>query len=406
MIDTSALLLFRLAARQIAVHAAPVCVGGCWAFAVLWALTVSSDAAHAQKPNAASTAFFKSDKVLDLVIDLGPKDLDALRRNPRVYAKATLKDGDAIYKDIGIHIKGAAGSYRGIDDKPGLTLNMNKFDQPKLFHGMDKWHLANSVQDPSYLSELICGELFRAAGVPASRVAHAVLTINGRKRGLYYVKEGYDKHFLRQNFGNDHGNFYDGGFLREIDQPLQLLMGRDDVKDRADLKALTEASREPDIKKRYARLEKVLDMDRFVTYLVLQTITWDWDGYPMNRNNYRLYHDPKHGKMVFIPSGMDQMFSNPGGPILPNFQGMVANAVVSTPEGRKQYFARMAEVHRDVFRPEVLLKRLDELQARVQPVLRSIDKGAGNDFPNQVNRLRDGIRQRHKSIEQQLKTAK
>jgi spore coat protein H len=26
-----------------------------------------------------------------------------------------------------------------------------------LFHGMDKFHLANSLQDPSYLSELLCG---------------------------------------------------------------------------------------------------------------------------------------------------------------------------------------------------------------------------------------------------------
>src|SRR5438046_6795441 len=99
---------------------------------------------------------------------------------------------------------------------------------------MDKLHLTNSLQDPSYLAELICGELFRAAGVPASRVSHATVTINGRKRGLYYIKEGYDKLFLKRYFGNRDGNFYDGGFLRDIDQPLQLIMGKNDVKDRAD----------------------------------------------------------------------------------------------------------------------------------------------------------------------------
>src|SRR5262249_17406650 len=210
---------------------------------------------------------------------------------------------------------------RGIDDKPGLTLNMNKFKEDQLFHGMDKWHLANSVQDPSYLSELICGELFRAAGVPASRVGHAIVTVNGRQRGLYYIKEGYDKHFLRRHFKNSDGNLYDGGFLRDIDQPLQLLHTKDDVKDRADLKALTAAVRENDPKKRFEKMEKLLDMDKFITYLVLESITWDWDGYPMNRNNYRIYHDPKRDKVVFIPSGMDQMFGNPGGPILPAFHG-------------------------------------------------------------------------------------
>jgi spore coat protein CotH len=362
--------------------------------------------AHAQKPAEESDAFFKSDKVLNLEINLDKKELEALRSEPRKYVKATLKDGDKVYAKIGVHIKGAAGSFRGIDDKPGLTLNMNKFGEDKLFYGMDKFHLANSVQDPSYLSELICGEMFRAAGVPASRVSFAIVTINGRKRGMYYLKEGYDKYFLKRHFKNHQGNFYDGGFLREIDQPLQLLTGKDDVKDRADLKALLVAARENDAKKRFEKLEKVLDMDKFLSYLALEVVTWDWDGYPMNRNNYRIYHEPKLDKIIFLPSGMDQMFGNPGGPILPGFQGFVANAVVNTPEGRKRYFAKMAELQKTVFQPEPLIKRLDELQKRVQPALASVDKGAGQDYPNQVNRLREGIRQRYKSIEQQLKTAK
>src|SRR4029077_11249488 len=92
-----------------------------------------------------SEAFFRADKVLDLKIDIDKKELDALRREPRKYVKATLKDGETVYAGIGVHLKGAAGSFRNIDDKPGLTLNMNKFGGDKLFYGMDKWHLANSV---------------------------------------------------------------------------------------------------------------------------------------------------------------------------------------------------------------------------------------------------------------------
>jgi spore coat protein H len=377
-----------------------------WPLILIALLGTQAAPVHAQKPAEESDAFFKSDKVLNLEITLDKKALEDLRREPRKYVQATLKDGDKVYGKIGIHVKGAAGSFRGIDDKPGLTLNMNKFDEEKLFYGMDKFHLANSVQDPSYLSELICGELFRAAGVPASRVGHALVTINGRKRGLYYLKEGYDKFFLKRHFKDNGGNLYDGGFLREIDQPLQLLHTKDDVKNHGDLKALLAAAREPDAKKRFEKLEKVLDMDKFLTYLALEVVTWDWDGYPMNRNNYRIYHEPKLDKIIFFPSGMDQMFGNPGGPILPGFQGFVANAVVNTPEGKKRYYAKMAEIHKSIYQPEVMVKRLDELQKRVQPALASVDAGAGRDFPNQVNRLRDAIRQRAKSIEQQLKTAK
>lgn len=367
--------------------------------AALWPLPASS----ANKAAEESDAFFKSAEIPNLLIELGEKELGALRGEPRKYVKATLKDGDkTVYNNVGIHLKGAAGSFRGIDDKPGLTLNMDKYVLDQRFRGMDKLHLANSIQDPSYLSELIAGELYRAAGVPASRVGHAVVTINGKRRGLYYLKEGYDGYFLDRSFGSHNGNFYDGGFLREIDQPLQLLSGKDDVKNHADLKALTTAAREANLPQRFEKLDKVLDMDKFISYLVLQTITWDWDGYPMNRNNYRIYHDAKRDKLIFIPSGMDQLFGNPDGPLMPGFQGLVAKAVLETPEGKKRYLARMAEVLQTIFKPDELAKRLDELEQRVQPTLAGIDANAGRDYKNQVNRLRQAMVRRAKVLNDQL----
>jgi len=363
--------------------------------------------AAGQKPEQESDLFFKSDKVLRLTLELGPKELDALRREPRKYVKATLKEGDKLVsREVGVHLKGAAGSFRDIDDKPSVTVNMNKLGGKQLFHGMDKFHLTNSLQDPSYLSELICGELFRAAGVPASRVGHALVTIGGKSRGLYYIKEGYDKHFLKRHFGNDLGNFYDGGFLREIDQPLQLIRGKEDVKDRADLKALLAALRERDLQVRFQKLEKLLDLDRFVSYLVLEVVTWDWDGYPMKQNNYRIYHDPKRDKIIFIPSGMDQMFASTDGPMMPDFTGAVARALMETPQGRSRYLARMAEIMKKVYSADALVKRLDALQARVQPALASVDAAAARAYPNEVDRLRQAVRQRAKEIDKQLKQLK
>lgn len=382
-----------------------------WLFALL--LVPGALAAIAQPPVAPPPRpvterdlFFREGKIPTLALEFDKKDADSLRGDPRKYVKAKLKDGDASYVDVGVHLKGAAGSWRGFDDKPGLTLNMDKFNDDQRYRGMDKFHLANSVQDPSYLSELICGELFRAAGVPASRVGHALVTIDGRKRGLYYVKEGYDKEFLKLHFKNTQGNFYDGGFLRDIDQPLQLVSTKNDVADRKDLQALVAAAREPDHKKRLQKLEMLLDLDSFISYMVIESITWDWDSYPFKCNNYRLYHNPETNKITFIPSGMDQMFGNPWGPALPGFEGMVAHGIVNTVEGKKRYFARMREIMKTVFKPDEMAKRLDELEKRVQPALASVDPGAGRDYKNQVNRLREGIRERYKSIEVELKRIK
>jgi spore coat protein H len=347
-------------------------------------------------------AFFRSDKVYEIEITVSKKELDALNREPRKYVRATLKEAGTTYGDVGIHLKGAAGSWRDFNDKPGLTINTDKFVDDQLFHGLDKWHLANSVQDPSFVAELVCGELMMAAGVPAARVSFATLTLNGRKRGMYYLKEGYDKQFLKHHFGTNKGNFYDGGFLRDIDQDLQLISGDGDVANRADLKALVAASREPDQAKRFAKLEKLLDMDKFISYMIVEMITSDWDGYPSKCNNYRIYHDPKTDKITFIPSGMDQMFADTNWPILPGWGGSVARAVMETKEGKKRYVARLREIMKDVYKPEVIVRRLDELEKRVQPALAAVDPGAARGYKQQVDRLRNAVRERAKNIDAQL----
>src|SRR5438552_12452465 len=178
----------------------------------------------AQKANRASgdrsEAFFTHGPVAHLKIEITGTNLTALQRNNRAYALATVREGDTVYESVGVHLKGAAGSFRDLNDRPALTLNFGKFHGGQRFHGLEKIHLNNSVQDPSYMTELLCGDLFRAAGVPAARTTHAVVELNGRGLGLYVLKEGFNKTFLRRYFKNVNGNLFDGGFLQEISAPL------------------------------------------------------------------------------------------------------------------------------------------------------------------------------------------
>ena len=122
---------------------------------------------------------------------------------------------------------------------------MDKFVDGQHFHGHGQVPPGQLGAGPQLLSELICGEMFRAAGVPASRCAHAIVTINGKPKGLYYLKEGYDIAFLKRHFGTKNGNFYDGGFLRDIDQPLQIISRKDDVEPTPTSKALLTPPRAP-----------------------------------------------------------------------------------------------------------------------------------------------------------------
>jgi hypothetical protein len=115
-----------------------------------------------------SDRFFASETIPHIRIDLDRTNVNALRQNPRTYASATVREGESVYQNVGIHLKGAAGSFQPIDhERPAFTLNFDKFKDGQKLHGLDKLHLNNSVQDGSLLTEAICTRLFLEAGVPA-----------------------------------------------------------------------------------------------------------------------------------------------------------------------------------------------------------------------------------------------
>lgn len=366
--------------------------------AVLVALMPSVRAAGA--PDRSDEFFKMTGPVPVFQITVGKAEADSLRREPRKYVKCTLKVGDQTFQDVGIHLKGAAGSFRGFDDRPALTLNMDLYRKGQSFLGLDKFHLNNSVQDGTYLNEIMCGRMALAAGVPAARGAHGLVELNGRKLGLYVFKEGFNKTFLRRHFADTRGNLYDGGFLQDIDAPLRLDSGTDNG--RKDLQALVQACREPNPEKRFAALQKILDVDRLISNACMQVICTDWDGYCRNRNNYRVYFDPKSGKAVFFPHGMDQMFQNPGDAVWPGWGGLAARAVMETPEGKKRYIARMKEMTAKHFVLADWYKQIDAVVPRARDAMESVNKGSGKNYENEVRAYKERLKQRAEFLQREV----
>ena len=367
------------------------------------------------KQSAQPDDVFTKMEVLKIRIDIPREGVTVLRRAPRGFGfgesvdrpavKCTVRESGRVYTNVAVHIKGAAGSFRPIDDNPALTLNFDKFAPGQTFHGLHKISLNNSVQDPSYLTERICRELFLAAGVPVPRAAHATLDLNGRNLGLRVMTEGFGKHFLKRHFKNTSGNLYDGGFCQEIMQDLNVNSG-DNAKDHSDLRRLALAANEPDLNLRFAALEKILDMDRFLSFIAMEVIECHWDGYALNRNNYRLYHDMDKDRMVFMPHGLDQMFgverSSPNSPILPPMQGLVAQSVMRTAEGRRRYRERLSQLATSVFKVETILKRVDELAELIKPAVAQTNPNYSSSLAQEITYLKQRITRRGESLRQQL----
>jgi hypothetical protein len=286
-------------------------------------------------------------------------------RPERIDVRATVREGGKIYTNVAVHLKGSY-SFQPIDEKPSLTLNFDKFAPGQKFHGHTKIHLNNSVQDPSYLSEQLARELFRSVGVPAPRAGQALVSINGRELGLCVLIEGANKQWVKRNFASAKGNLYDGGSGGEITRALESDSG-ENRDDRTDLTNLVKAAREPDLKKRFARLNELLDVEEFITFAATEAFLGHWDGYAIGGNNYRLFHDVSRGKMVFIPGGLDQLFvvsSAPNYSITPVFKGLVARNLFAIPEARQRYMQRIDALSTNEFRVAALHARVDRLAAQ------------------------------------------
>lgn len=360
------------------------------------------DGAAYPKPRAdEAEAFFAGGYIPQLKIALSQQAFESLQRDARSYVRGTVTEGETVYKDVGIHVKGAAGSFRAITDRPALTLNFDKYNRNQRFHGLDKLHLNNSVQDGTYCQEFLGGMISRAAGVPAAQVSHARVELNGRALGLYVLIEGLDAAFLRRHFTNWYGTMYDGQFT-DIDGNLKKT-SNDKREPGSDLKALAAAANDPDPVKCRERVAAVLDVDRFLSFMAVEGMISHWDGYCGNRNNYRIYHDPTTDKLVFITHGMDQIFGDP------NFNlfmgaGLLGRVLTERPEDKRRYLERVQQLRRIAYDETLLTQTAQQIAARLKPVLEQISQQEAKDHAGRIADLCNRIINRGRGIDKQVTT--
>ena len=352
-----------------------------------------------QENRAKIDAFF-SGPVRTLSFEVGPQEYERLKRNPRSYVEVTMKEGDTVYPHVAMKLKGGQGSFRPIDDKPGLTLKFDQFDGSMRYHGMKRFQLNNSAQDPTFLNELIAGEIARKAGVPAARCTHALVRLNGRDLGLYVLKEAYTKDFLAEFYADASGDLYDGGY-GDISETTEKTRG--DVSDTTGLRALIAACGEDDDAKRWEKLSAILDIERFINYLALENIVVHWDSYSFNRNNYRFYQDPATGRFSFILDGMDQTLAFPGHQLIqPRYVGMVSHAIMRTPRAKPMYLARVERVLNEVLKPVDWVARVEVVGGRMRDALALDHPEQAREFEKSIRIARERVAARILGVERQL----
>jgi spore coat protein H len=256
-------------------------------------------------PEPPGSNVFDRDVLHVVSITVAAADLPQLDEHTDVRVPATLVfDGETLTQ-VGVRNKGQT-SFQPVSQKPSFSVKINEFVPGQKLDGLKKLLLNNTVQDPTWCNETLTYETYRRAGLPAPRVAFAVVTLNGVPKGIYSIGEAVNQQFLAREFGADmdQGNLYEGpwDFSQSIDQ-ADLKDEVEENRSKADLQALTDIVLSAADDGFADRLAARLDVDQFIRGYAVDAVTVAWDGYAYDAWNYYMYDHPKDNRFVFIPTG-------------------------------------------------------------------------------------------------------
>ncbi|MDP6932416.1 MAG: CotH kinase family protein, partial [Myxococcota bacterium] len=263
---------------------------------------------------ASADGNFNPDHVVQVAITMADADWEVLRNETRTFLtelggdcmsgpfehdyttfSADIDVDGQVLSNIGVRKKGFIGSQS--TTKPGLKINLDEYvDGVELF-GTDNMTLNNAVQDPALIRQCLTYGVFAAAGVPSPRCNFARVSVNGADLGIYAHVEPVKRSFLRDHFGSDDGDLYEGTLSdfqqdwyrtfdpknSDTDESLSGIVALMDTLDELwDSDESVEDALEPH-----------LDVDQYLSHMAMETIAGHWDGYSgSNHNNFYIYDDP------------------------------------------------------------------------------------------------------------------
>ena len=210
----------------------------------------------------AGAEFFNEPTIRVFDFKIPQQALRQLNRSGGPYVAGEITEGEHVLANVGIRLKGM-GSFRTVAEKPSFAVKFDEFAQDQTYRGIKKLMFNNSAQDSTYLAELLATQLFRDAGVPAARVTHARVRLNGRDLGLYVVIDAMNKRISSANsevgkeiFTKVIFKMSMAGWNRTMERQTQADVGTPDACAVPDQRALD-------------ALEQGPDADRFLSFIAM-----------------------------------------------------------------------------------------------------------------------------------------
>jgi len=317
------------------------------------ALLLAALAAAGAVRGAAATAdeLFDDRVVHEIRLTTHPSDWPRLRENylSNVYYPAVLQWRDIVVEDIGIRSRGLGSRNQA---KPGLKIDLDRFVPGQDFLGFQSLVLDNLTQDPTMMKERLSMLMFRKMELPAPRVAHARLFVNGVYAGLYTIVEPIDDGFLKRNLKENGGRLYDYEWTEEYwfeyrgadlsaysPYPFHPQTNEKNP-DARPIEQMIRTINESSPAEFVGAVSAYLDLKRFLDYFAIETFLSEIDGLAgeWGANNFYLYRFQNSNLSTLIPWDKDVTFHQPDRSIWRNTErNVLTRRVLAAPELRAYY---------------------------------------------------------------------
>lgn len=369
--------------------------------------------AQGQTRTLTAKELFDPSRLVDVQIQLDPADWKTLKGQTRSFSASLGKTpavrpytyfwGSVVvdgvkFDRVRVRKKGFIGS---LDAKrPSLKVRFRGKDRVS---GLDRLTLNNNKQDRSLISQALGYKVFADAGVVSPRCNLAKVTVNGEYLGIYSNVESIRAPFLEHGFGDSSGDLYEGTLADLFVDRLEKFELKTADTDRRHLERIAEvlAADALDLDE----LGKLLDIEAFIRFWAMESLTGFWDGYTNDQNNFFIYRLPKNGKLYFVPWGMDDSFTNtmPLPPYRLKIKSVHGNALLAVrlyaePKTRELYRKTLVGLMKDHWNETALLEEVD----RLEMMLKDQFPEAQDDFPRAIAKVRRFIKGRRADLEEEL----
>lgn len=321
--------------------------------------------------------------------------------------RATFEFEGQTVGEIGLRYKGNS-TYLAARDLPkkSFKVDFNQFNQQQKFFGLTKLNLHNNLLDGSQLREALAYELFRQAGVPASRTSFArvFLTITGEQErqylGLYTLVEQVDERLLRHYYAAEDGLLLKPQMVRGLPyygedwskyvQPYEAKNAPQPAEARRFM-ALTKLVNEGSDEEFRSQIRTFMDVNAFLRFLAVNALLVNMDSILATGQNYYIYHDLSEDQFHWIPWDLNMSFGGfPSGTpeqmmtlsLLHPHAGehQLIDRLLAQPEIKAAYLEQLKQISAKIMRADYLIGEVEKLQQAIRPVIVEESLGALAQF--------------------------